>query len=174
MMKEPFVDSVHDLVADFLYLNSLETIPELDTSPIKYEDLGFDLECQGQVSNHLIRFTEHLSAHSGANQQYNLLPTSQVGPCFELLIGIASLGFDAKYYPKKKAAGFKHLILSTIRTWFYCSGTNSKNLIITADWNPQKFETLYKPIIDAYCYRFKTEVQIYEHSTRGLYLRYPY
>ena len=68
-MKEPFVDSVHDLVADFLYLNSLETIPELDTSPVKYEDLGFDLECQGQVSNHLIRFTEHLSAHSEANQQ---------------------------------------------------------------------------------------------------------
>ena len=105
-MKEPFVDSVHDLVADFLYLNSLETIQELDTSPIKYKDLGFDLECQGQVTNHLTRFTEHLSAHSGANQQYNLLPTSQVGPCFELLIGIASLGFDAKYYPKKKGGWF--------------------------------------------------------------------
>jgi hypothetical protein len=126
------------------------------------------------VSNHLIRFTEHLSAHLEANQQYTLLPTSQVGPCCELLIGIASLSFDAKYYPKKKAAGFKYVILSAIRTWFYCSGTNSKNLIITADWNTQKFEIHYKPIVDAYYYRFKTEVQIYDHCTRGLYLRYPY
>jgi hypothetical protein len=174
MMKEPFVDSVHDLVADFLYLNSVETILALETGPIEYENLGFDLECQGQVSNHLIRFTEHLSAHSGANQQFNLLPISQVRPRFEWLIGIASLGFDAKYYPNKNAAGFKYLILSAIRTCFYCSGTNSENLIITADWSTQKFETLYKPIIDAYCYRSKREVQIYEHSTRGLWLKHPY
>jgi hypothetical protein len=77
-MKELFVDSVHDLVADFLYLNSLEPIPALEISPIKYENLGLDLQCQRHVSNHLIRFTEHLSAHFGANQQYNLLPTSQL------------------------------------------------------------------------------------------------
>jgi hypothetical protein len=50
MMEEPFVDSVHDLVADFLYLNSAETIQALDTSPIKYEDLGFDLECNAGLN----------------------------------------------------------------------------------------------------------------------------
>jgi hypothetical protein len=43
MMKEPFVDSVHDLVSDFLYLNSAETILALENGPIEYEVLGCNL-----------------------------------------------------------------------------------------------------------------------------------
>jgi hypothetical protein len=174
IMNDTFFHSIEDLVADFLASNGIDIGLGLETRTMKINEMESKLKSQKDVMNHLIQFMEQLNSFSGSNQQFNLFPASQTGPCSSLLICIASLGFDAKYYPKKKAAGFKYVILSAIRTWFYCSGTNTKNLIITADWNPQKFETLYKPIIDSYCLRFDTEVQIYEQSTRGLWLRYPY
>jgi len=158
----------------FLASNVVDIGLGLETRAMKINEMESELKSQKDVMNHLIQFTEQLNSFSGSNQQFNLFPASQTGPCSSLLICIASLGFDSKFYPSKNAAGFKYVILKAINTWLNCVGTNKKSLIITADWNNHKFEEFYKPIIDSYCLRFDTEVQIYEQSTRGLWLRYPY
>lgn len=126
-----------------------------------------------EVSLYLDDLVREIS-EQGIGTAINFFPTEIKGACCENYLAIASLGFDSKYYPDKMASGFKSVILNAFKTWFSCSNVNKNSLIITADWNTAKFEEFYKPSIDAYTKNFNKKVEIYELSTTGLFLRYPY
>jgi hypothetical protein len=142
-------------------------------------------ELEHELNSHLLENSKPKSAKkilediidrnaskSGGQPQMNFYPSEKKVGCFELCIGIATMGYGFKRDDEKNRTGFKGLINEIIEYWITCGSVNKKTILLTTQWKDDDFEEKWKSIVDAYRAKGK-QVIIIEVWKENYIVRYP-
>jgi hypothetical protein len=116
------------------------------------------------------------------NNSFNFIPTiNPNGGCSTFCLALISLGFDGKGSGNRhnnqkriQELSFDEAILSLCQYWFSCLKINEENLLITSNWNQDKFVSKFQNLIESYTLNHDKKVFIVELTQLGPILRYPY
>ena len=97
------------------------------------------------------------------NDPINLIPSDHKTKCHHFLLAIAGAGFG-------REKGFKGIMRDTVQHWFRCE--NKETLILTLDWDDNKFKNDWLGIIQAYESRGH-EVFVIQYGEYNVMQHYP-
>ena len=124
---------------------------------------------EGKSLKEVLIDTIHAEGH---HDRYNFIPSDNKIPCNNLCIGIATEEMGANIKGPLRV-GFDGLMRLTIKNWLNCNEINNTTVLITANWDENKFTRDWLSIIKTRVSNGK-KVLVLQVSKNGEFLiQYP-